>query len=189
MKLIYVSYIAIRELLFERVFYVLLSFALTGVVASIALGQITYADQAKLSLDFMLAGAQISMVLFSVFVGISLFQREILVGSVAMVLSKPISRATFLLGKYFGQLVVQAGVVMVMAGLTLAAHWLEQPSTNAVAVGIVQSYFFAFLEAAVLTALTYWIASFCGSITTGAVVLSVFFVGHFRKTFETSSQG
>src|SRR3989338_8878152 len=102
-----IAWIAIRELLYERVFYLLVLFAAMALVLSLMLGQLTYAEQSKLTLDFMLGGIQLSMVLFSVFMGISLLQRELQMGSIAMVLSKPISRGSFLMGKYLGQISVQ----------------------------------------------------------------------------------
>lgn len=189
MKLFWISIVTVRELLFERVFYVLLAFATLAVALSLALGQLTYSDQAKLSLDFMLAGTQLSMVLFSIFVGVSLFQREIMLGSVAMILSKPVSRASFLVGKFTGQLFVQFGVITLMLFLTLAAYSGEQSGAMGTTLGISQSFFLTFLEAAVLASITYWLASFCGPITTGTIAIALFFLGHFRKTFEATVTG
>ena len=60
MNLMRIAWIAIRELLYERVFYVLVSFAAVSLGLSLLLGQMTYAEQYKLTLDFMLAGIEIS---------------------------------------------------------------------------------------------------------------------------------
>ncbi len=184
MKALAIASVAARELLHERVFYILLAFAVVGVVFSSALGQLTYADQAKLSLDFMLAGTQMSMVLFSIFVGVSLFQRELSSGSIAMVLSKPISRATFLIGKFFGQMGVQFIVMVALAGLTLFSRALQMDVPTGLWQGIAQSFYLSFLECIVLTAVTYFLATFCGPITTGTVAMSFYFLGHYRKTFD-----
>ena len=51
-----IAWIAIRELLYEKVFYVLVLFCVMALGLSLLLGQLTYAEQAKLTLDFMLAG-------------------------------------------------------------------------------------------------------------------------------------
>lgn len=184
-----ISLIAVRELLHERIFYILLAFAVVGVAFSTALAQLTYSDQAKLSLDFMLAGAEISLVLLSVFVGVGLFQREMASGSIAMVLSKPISRSTFLLGKFSGQMVIQFAVASVLAVLTLLARMGEGGMDAGVVRALIQAFYLAYLESVIMAGATYFLATFCGPLTTGTVALSLFFLGHFRKTFELTNDG
>ncbi|MBI1861901.1 MAG: ABC transporter permease subunit [Deltaproteobacteria bacterium] len=188
-KLLSIAATAVRELLYERVFYILLAFAVVGVVFSNALGELTYADQAKLSLDFMLAGTQMSLVLFSIFVGVGLFQRELTSGSVAMILSKPLSRATFLLGKFLGQMTVQALVVVALCLLTIFMWSLGQGMSANLVWSIIQAFYLCYLESVVLAAVTYALATFSGSMTTGACALSFFFLGHYRKTFDLTLTG
>lgn len=177
-KIAAIAWIAVRELLYERVFYVLLSFAIIALGLSLMLGQMTYADQQKLTLDFMLAGIQLSMMLFSVFVGISLFKRELLLGSVAMVLSKPISRASFLLGKFLGQALVQFCVIMAMVGITLImCHDYEKMS----AVAVWQAGWLTFLELSIISAVTYLFAVNASAITTAVAAVLCFCLGHLRE--------
>ena len=187
MRLFHISRIAMNELLYERVFYILLAFAVIGVVFGTALGQLSYGDQAKLSLDFMLAGIQIVMVLFSIFVGVGLFQKEMTSGSIAMVLSKPIARSTFLLGKFIGQLVVQLTVIVALVGLTLLTRHIQEDLSFEFALAIGEAAFLIYLETIILASLAYFLATFCGGMTTAAVTLSFFFLGHFRKTIDLST--
>ena len=156
-----IAWIAVRELFYERVFYILLTFAVASLGASLMLGQLTYAEQAKLTLDFMLGGMQLSMILFSVFMGISLFQRELTLGSVSMVLSKPISRGTFLLGKFLGQLTVQTLVISAMALMTLAVSAANSETVPVAA--ILQTVILILFEVSVVTAVTYFFAVNAGS--------------------------
>jgi len=106
---LHISWIAVRELIYERVFHLLFSFVGLALILSILLGQLTYGEQTKLTIDFMLGSAHIAVILFSIFMGISLFQRELQMGSISMLLSKPVSRTSFLAGKYLGQILVQLG--------------------------------------------------------------------------------
>ena len=71
-----IAWVAIQELLHEKVSYLLIGFALFSLAMSMVFGQMTYGEQAKLTLDFMLGATQLSMLLFSIFMGISLFQKE-----------------------------------------------------------------------------------------------------------------
>jgi Cu-processing system permease protein len=181
MNALRIAGVAARELLYERVFYIFLSFSLLSLGLSLMLGQMTYAEQAKLTLDFMLAGIQISMTLFSVFVGISLFQKELQTGSVSMVLSKPISRATFLLGKYLGQIIVQFAVILAMAVFTF---FIVRGYGIFSAKSIFQAVFLISLEVTLLTAVTYFFAVNSGSMTTAIVTLCIFGLGHMRGNFS-----
>jgi ABC-type transport system involved in multi-copper enzyme maturation permease subunit len=146
----------------------------------------TYAEQSKLTLDFMLAGTQFTMVLFSIFMGISLFQREITLGSVAMVLSKPISRATFILGKYLGQLAVQSLLILGMTLVTiLLGLSLEAPPPM---LPILQSGILTLLEVGIISAFTYLFAVNMGAITAALASGFLFLIGHYRDTFSDSAK-
>ncbi len=178
MNTLRIAWIAVRELLYERVFYILVSFALASLAFSLLLGQLTYAEQAKLTLDFMLGCTHLSMVLFSVFMGISLFQRELQSGSISMVLSKPISRSTFLVGKYLGQVAVQAIMTLAMGVITLAICSRFDSGISATAV--IQTVSLIACEIAVLTAITFLFAVNTGAITTAILTLALFALGHTR---------
>lgn len=180
-KLAGIGWIAVRELLHERVFYILICFAVLSVMLSALLGQLTYTDQQKLTLDFMLAGIEISMSLFSVFIGISLFKRELIMGSVAMVLSKPVSRTTFLVGKFLGQNLVQWVITLAMTGITLL---LAAGSSRFNALAVIQAGVMICLELTILTAITYCLAVNASAITT-AVGTGIFFcLGHLREAIS-----
>lgn len=182
-----IAWITIRELLYERVFYLLLSFAILSLGVSLLLGQMTYSENLKFILDFMLAGIQISMILFSVFMGISLFHRELHAGSIFMVLSKPISRASFIIGKFLGQIVVQMGVILAMGLLTLLICSQYQGSFSTMA--LTQTIFMIGLEASILAALTYLLAVNAGGVTSAVIVLCLFVLGHSQGTINSNITG
>jgi len=185
MKLFLIAWVAVRELLYERVFYVLLSFSVLSLGLSLLLGQMTYAEQYKLTLDFMLAGIQLSMFLFSIFVGIGLFQREMALGSVSMVLSKPVSRTTFLLGKFLGQCIVQLAVCIAMTVVTLA---ICSNYDDISYKSVIQTVLLIYYEITLLTAITYFFAVNSGAITTAVVTICMFCVGHLRESVTQNMQ-
>ena len=179
-----IAWIAVRELIHEKVFYLLACFALLSLGMSLMLGQMTYAEQAKLTLDFMLGGIELSMLLFAVFMGISLFQRELTSGSISMILSKPIPRSAFIFGKFLGQQIVQTTAILLMGLLTLVVslRFGEMISVRA----IVQTLLMIAMEAAVLTSVTYFFAVNAGAITTAVVTGVVFVIGHVRDTVSAN---
>lgn len=179
-----IAWITVRELLYERVFYLLLFFALISLGVSYLLGQMTYDEQLKLILDFMLAGIQISMILFSVFMGISLFHRELQLGSVFMVLSKPISRCSFLVGKFLGQLLIQVSVIAAMGLLTFLVCFRLPGNFSPLA--LVQGLVMIGFEAALIASLTYLFAATSGGMTTAVVTLCLFCLGHTEDTVNAN---
>ena len=179
-----ISYIAIRELIYEKVFYLFFSFALAALLISLLLGQLTYAEQTKLTLDFMLAGTQLSMVLFAIFMGISLFQKEIQHGSIAMVLSKPILRSSFVMGKYFGQFVVQSLVTLAMTAITLAVVLRFQTPISKTA--IIQCSLLTTFEIGVIASVTYLFAVNTGAVTSAIGSFAFFLIGYFIDPFSTT---
>lgn len=173
-----IAWVTIRELLYEKVFYLLVSFALGAMALSALLSQLTYAEQSKLTLDLMLGGTQMSMVLFAVFMGISLFHRELNQGSVYMILSKPVSRWVFLIGKYLGQVAVQTSVILLMGFIAYLA--CIRFDGNFSATALFQAISMIAVECAILAAVTYLFAVNAGAITAAAVTLCIFGVGHLR---------
>lgn len=185
-QVLHISWIAVRELIYEKVFYLLFSFAALALALAILLGQLTFGEQAKLTLDFMLGCAHIAMILFSIFMSISLFQRELLMGSVSMLLSKPISRSSFLIGKYLGQIFVQFGV---MVAMTVVIVLTCLRFNNVQYAAILQAVLLMFFETCIIAAITYFFAVNSGGIT-AAIATFVFFVfGHYTHSIKKPIAG
>lgn len=183
----HISYITIRELLYERVFYLLLVFAILSLGVSLLLGQLTYIEKLKMSLDFMLAGMQISMVLFAVFMAISLLHKELQLKSIFMVLSKPVSRSSFLIGKFLGQLFVQTIVIMAMGIIAyiFCFSYGEAFSLKA----LMQSVCMVIFETAILAALSYLLAANMGALISAVITFVVFLLGHVQGAINVNIKG
>lgn len=175
-----ITKISVRELLYERVFYILVAFTLCTLAISFLIGQLTYADREKLTVDFVLTGIEVAMVLFSVFMGISLFQRELNLGTVALVLSKPISRGSFLLGKFFGQLIVQIALIAILSLLVLFIGGVTGIEA------ILQNLITTTLKISILTAVTYLFAVNTGAILSAMGSLLIYCLGHFVENVTMS---
>lgn len=175
-----IASIAVRELIHEKVSYLLLGFGVFALGISLVLGQMTYAEQAKLTLDFMLGSTHLAMLLFGIFMGISLFQKELAMGSISMILSKPISRGSFLVGKYLGQVAVQFLMAWMM-GLLTCLFCLRFGTSAFSARAVFQTVTLIGWETAVITAVTYIFAVNAGAIVTSLGAATVFLLGHGRE--------
>ncbi|HUF47938.1 MAG TPA: ABC transporter permease subunit [Vicinamibacterales bacterium] len=120
-----VAWHAFKEHVRDRVLYAIAGFAALLVIASILIGQITAGQDVKIIKDLGLAAIELSGILMSVFLGVSLVAREIERRSIYALLAKPLPRWEFIVGKYAGLvLTVVVNVVAMTLVFYLVLAWL-----------------------------------------------------------------
>ena len=102
MRILSIAVNTFRENLREKLLYNLLFFALLMIGSSILLSKITLGDYHRLILDLGLASINLFGVLIAIFVGIGLVSKEVDRKTIYTIVSKPIPRYAFLVGKYCG---------------------------------------------------------------------------------------
>lgn len=110
----------IRETIRDRILYSILGFALIFIVSTVFFGSISLGEDIKIIRDFGLAGIYIFSVIIAIFIGTSLVYKEIEKRTLYIALSKPVSRAEFILGKFFGLLTSMTLVIVLMSAVYLA---------------------------------------------------------------------
>lgn len=170
-----VALCTIREAVRDKLLYNLVLFALLAIGGTILLSRLTLGDFHRLVLDIGLASINLSGVAIAILVGVGLVNRDIDRKTIYVVLSKPISRWQFVLGKYLGLALTVAGNVAVMiVGLILVLAIMEIPLPGELA-GVVLSMC---VELWLLTA----VALLCSTVTTTTLsviwTLSVYVIGH-----------
>ena len=108
-----------KESVRDRVPYPMVAFATLLIAASYLISQLTAGQDLKIIKDLGLAAISWFGLLIAVFIGIGLVSKEVERRSVFGVLSKPISRGQFVLGKYFGLVMT---LVVNLAVMTLAFY-------------------------------------------------------------------
>jgi ABC-type transport system involved in multi-copper enzyme maturation permease subunit len=93
-----------RESVRDKVLYNLVAFAVLLMAAAYLLGQLSAGQDVKIIKDLGLAAISIFGLLIAIFIGIGLVWKEVDRRSIYGVLSKPIRRSEFVLGKYLGLL-------------------------------------------------------------------------------------
>jgi ABC-type transport system involved in multi-copper enzyme maturation permease subunit len=92
----------LRESVRSKVLYALLFFAVLMIGAGAIVSGLSYVEGDRILQDVGLAAIRLFGVAIAIFVGIGLVHREVDRRTVFTILSKPISRAEFLLGKFAG---------------------------------------------------------------------------------------
>jgi len=132
MKWTFIAVNTYKEVVRDKIYALLFAFAIGLVWISYQLGALSVGESRKIILDvsygamFFIGGA------VSVFVGISLVYREIEKKTLYNILSKPISRAAFVVGKFVGLstalVVMECSMILIMGlCLHLAGHALTWP--------------------------------------------------------------
>jgi ABC-type transport system involved in multi-copper enzyme maturation permease subunit len=118
MRVLVIAQNTFREAVRDKVLYVLLFFAAVTILGSKALGWISIGQDIKIIKDISLAATSIFGVLIAIFVGTSLIYKEIDKRTLYTILSQPMHRWEFILGKYFGLVGLLALVTVIMAGVS-----------------------------------------------------------------------
>lgn len=186
-----------KESVRDKVLYSLVLFAVLLIAASYLIGQLTAGQDIKIIKDLGLAAISIFGLMIAVFIGIGLVWKEVEKRSIYGLLSKPIRRYEFLLGKYAGlalTLLVNVSAMAVAYYAVLAymattftpevrAAW-PAPATDPmllVALGLI------LMELLVVTAVALFFSTFSSPFLSAILTIALWVIGTFNadlRNFE-----
>jgi len=117
---------AFKEVIRDKILYNLLIFTLVVIISSVLLGQLTIGQDQRVIKDIGLASMSLFGVLIATFVGTSLVHKEIRKKTIYNIISKPIHRYEFILGKYSGLLLTVFVNLVIMTVVLFAALILNR---------------------------------------------------------------
>jgi len=163
-----------REAIRDRILYLLLAFALLMIASSLVLSLLTVGSREKIIQDLGLSAISLFGVLTAIFVGVGLVFKEIDRRTIYTIVTKPVGRAQFILGKYLGlALTLTVNLVVMTAGFyTLLA--IEGSARARLLPAVVLTLF----ELLVVTAVAIFFSSFSTPILSALFTLSCYLVGH-----------
>lgn len=195
-----VSWVAVnvfKESVRDRVPYNLVLFAVLLIVSSYLIGQLTAGQDVKIIKDLGLAATAIFGLFIAIFIGIGLVSKEVERRSIYALLSKPISRPQFIVGKYAGlvlTLAVNVAVMTVALYIVLAyLTYTEAPEFRAgwdapgVDPRLLEAILLIFVELMVVTAIALLFSTFSTPLLAAALTFGLYVAGHFNadlKNFE-----
>lgn len=187
-----IAYNTFKEAVRNKILYNLLIFMSLLIFGSILIATLTVGEQSKIIADIGLASINLFGVLISIFLGVGLVSKEIEKRTVYTVLSKPISRTHFLIGKYFGLLMTLLVNSTIMSlGLCFALMFNEYRWGNTIwniEWGIANAVFLIYLELMILTAVALLFSTFTTSTLSAIFSLSVYVIGHIGGDLVLISQ-
>ena len=198
----------LTELTRQKVFYVLLIFALVLIGSSVFMARFSFQQEFQILKDVSLGAMSIFSSLLAIVATARLIPQDIEDRTVYTILAKPVPRFEYLLGKLFGVLLLLAISVAVMSALFVVVLYVREQTVlhetlrqmsrapreqvddalNAVRVAglnidIVAGIAVIYLKACLLVALTLFVSTFATTnIFTVVVMVFVYFIGHLQAT-------
>jgi ABC-type transport system involved in multi-copper enzyme maturation permease subunit len=186
-----------KESVRDRIMYNLVVFAALLIAVSYLLGQLTAGQDVKIVKDLGLAAIATFGLLIAVFIGIGLVWKEVERRSIYSLLSKPISRAEFILGKYAGlalTLVVNVTIMTVVFYVVLAVLNTQFPETTragwpapATDPRMLLAVLLIMVELLLVTAIALFFSTFSSPFLSAALTFGLWVIGHFNadlRNFE-----
>jgi Cu-processing system permease protein len=173
-----------KESVRDRVLYNLVAFAALLIGASYLIGQLTAGQDVKIIKDLGLAAIATFGLLIAVFIGIGLVWKEVERRSIYSLLSKPVGRHEFILGKFAG-LAVTLFVnvsIMTLAFYTVLAYLSSLfPNARATDPGMLLAIALILLELLLVTAIALFFSTFSGPFLSAALTFGLWVIGHFNE--------
>ena len=168
-----------REVIRDRILYIIGFYALLMVVVMQLLPQIAASTEDKIFLDFGLAAMNVLGLIVAVFVGTGLVSKEIEKRTVLSLIAKPISRAEFIIAKHLGLSSVLALLVAVMTVIYLAL--LQFQGITYSLISILLAAVFLFLQLSLITAFALALGVFTSSVLATLLTFGVYLMGNFSQ--------
>ncbi len=180
-----------KESVRDKILYNLVVFAVLLISASYLIGELTAGQDVKIIKDLGLAAISMFGLLISVFIGIGLVWKEVEKRSIYTLLSKPMRRQEFLLGKYCGlvlTLIINVAVMTVAFYAVLAymevtspvnirASW-PAPATD---LAMLKAVALIMLELMLVTAIALFFSTFSSPFLSAMLTIAVWVIGHFNE--------
>src|ERR1041385_55108 len=151
---------AFREAVRDRVLYNLVLFVLLLIGSAIFIGELSAGQEVKIIIDLGLSAMLLFGAFIAIFVGVGLVYKEIERRTLYAILSKPIGRGQFLLGKYLGLcLTLLINVVIMGVGVSLALIYIHR-GWEPLAAKIWPAILLIYFELIILTGVALLFSSF-----------------------------
>lgn len=170
-----------REAVRDRVLYNLVAFALILIASAILFGEISIGIQKTILINVGLSSISVFGLLIAIFLGIGLVYKEMERRSLYSLLSKPIRRRQFIVGKFLGlNLTLLVNTVFMSAGLWAALYYVSRSFAHEDEFIWVAIYFIL-LQLFLVTAICLFFSCFSTPVLSAVFTFVFYVVGTFSS--------
>ncbi len=164
-----------QESLRLRSYQIILVFALLLLGSSQLFSFLTPVEQLKMIKDVSLSGIEFFGALLAIFASMTALRSEFETNTISTLLSKPLKRSDFIIGKFLGMALVITLSVIIMSVVFIGLILFKQRSFE---ISLFSALFLIWAEMLVIIAITLAVAAFASTAFTLIFVLFLFLVGH-----------
>jgi hypothetical protein len=196
------------ELVRQKIFYIILLFALCAIGSSVFLARLSFQEEFQMLKDVSLGAISIFTSLLAILATANFLPKDLEERTIYNVLSKPVPRFVYLLGKLAGIILLLFLFTLLMSGVFCLVLWLREQAVLAEtrrqfvdgpaeelaaalkAVGaatfnanLIPGILVIFVKSALLASLTLLISTFAtSSLFTVMIAVAIYFIGHLQST-------
>jgi Cu-processing system permease protein len=183
-----------RDSIRDRIAYGLVFFAVLLMASSFLLAQLTAGQDVKIIKDLGLASASAIGLFIATFFGIGLVTKEVERRSIYSLISKPVTRTQFVVGKYLGLVFTLLANLTVMVtafyAVLLYLDWTTVASAKtaweapAMDPRMLQAFALIGVELMLITATALFFSTFSSPFLSVALTFAVYVIGHFGEDLK-----
>ena len=173
-----IAYYTFKELFKSKILLNVFFVGLGLMVVTYVATEFTYGVPERVALDFGLGMLSLSSMAISLFLGVSLLSKEIESRTVYMIISRPVPRYAFILGKLLGLTGIQMLNILILSCMTILSSYLLGGSVTSL---LFWSILFIFLESMLLLLVVVFISLIANNILSVLFSVLLLLMGHAIK--------
>jgi Cu-processing system permease protein len=150
---------------------------------AIVLGEMSISQHARVARDIGLAGISLAGSLTAIYIGVALLYGEIQRRTIYSIVSKPIARWEFVVGKYLGMMLVLTVLVVLFAA---AMALLLRYQGLAVNGAVIKAVVLAWVEVMTVAAIAVFFSSFSSPFLSGIFSLALWAIGRWTPDLRAA---
>lgn len=174
-----------REAARIRVLYGIVFLVVAANLLALVLGEMSVREQARVARDIGLAGISLFGSLTAIFLGVFLLYTEVQRRTIHAIVSKPIERWEFVVGKYLGMAIVLT-VLVALFGVAMMLMLVFQGS--GVSAAVVRALVLAWLEVLTVAAIAIFFSSFSSPFLSGIFALAMWVIGRVTPDIQAATR-
>lgn len=175
----------VREAIRSKLLYTLLFFAILLIGTGVLVSLLSYVERERIVQDVGLSAIRLFGMGIAIFVGVGLIHGEVERRTIYTILSKPLSRSEFLLGKYVGLVLAIWLQLGIMSAAFVLVSWLTGApldAGHAAAIGLIA------VEMVVIVAVATLFSAFTTPLLASLFSVGIYIVGHLTRDLRQLGQ-
>jgi ABC-type transport system involved in multi-copper enzyme maturation permease subunit len=188
MRVATIAFHTFKESVRQKVLYNLVAFALLLIGAAVLFGSISVGVEQIILINLGLTSISVFGLLIAIFIGIDLVSKEIDRRTIYNVLSKPVSRPEFILGKYLGLLLTLIVNTAVMTLGFYAALFYQKRALRLDDLVFLGAVYFILLQLAIVVGIAVFFSCISTPVLSAVYTFCLYVIGNFSPDLRAFGQ-